>query len=550
MPSLSSFSALNSRVRKYREDYELEADGEAFSWVALELLRGLNVDKIIETIVDQAADGGIDALEIINGEVHFYTFTYTNVIENVDSNFPQNKLDSLAITVGQIFEKKLTESDVNPALWDKVKEIWNQLDEGPLNIHLHVCSNKLEPLDHAKRRFEGELETHRFVTFHYYDLESLVDLLLKQRTRPVNGRVQFLGRSHFAKDDGPLHATVAAVPASDLVELIKDPDDPDKISDHIFDDNVRVDLGLKNAINRGIYESALSGDNFEFWYLNNGVTIVCDTCEYHPTAVTATAELTNVQIVNGGQTSRTLFHASQKDQDKVADVDVLLKIIATRDRTISTKISETANRQTPVRTRDLHANDAIQKELEEQFRDLDFYYERKKNQHVDQPTVKRIDAELAGQIAMAYYLDLPSQARNQKALVYGDYYSEIVNETLTTADWLLKPYLLYRPIEKLKREIQKKKVKKIKVPEEGAYISLGTFHILNTMKLVAEQETLDLTDTSQAHAARSKATSLIFSVVKSVMKERGELYTHDRFFKQKETNELIRSHVAQHYSAD
>ncbi|PPR71931.1 MAG: hypothetical protein CFH03_01767, partial [Alphaproteobacteria bacterium MarineAlpha3_Bin2] len=53
--------------------------------------------------------------------------------------------------------------------------------------------------------------------------------------------------------------------------------------------------------------------------------------------------------------------------------------------------------------------------------------------------------------------------------------SEIVNETLTTADWLLKLYLLYRPIEKLKREIQKKKVKKIKVPEEGAYISLGTF---------------------------------------------------------------------------
>ena len=291
----------------------------------------------------------------------------------------------------------------------------------------------------------------------------------------------------------------------------------------------------------------MADDNFEFWYLNNGIAMVCDECNYLPNSRTPKVTLKNVQIVNGGQTTRTLFHAYLKDAERLANVEILVRIIETRDRSISDRISESANRQTPVRTRDLRANDSIQKKLEEEFRSLGYFYERKKNQHADQPVERRLDAEVVGQVFLAFELNLPSEAKNQKALVFGDKYGDIFDEESATASRLLAPLLLYKPIEEMKRQIQRKKRKKQQVTDEESFVSLATFHILNAMKLVAQQESLELEDVNDAQTARQKAIALIGEVVKREMKARGELYTHDRFFKQRETNEALRMHILDSY---
>ena len=232
----------------------------------------------------------------------------------------------------------------------------------------------------------------------------------------------------------------------------------------------------------------------------------------------------------------------------MSNVDVLVRIIETRDRTISEKISETANRQTPVRTRDLRANDWIQQKLEEEFRTLGYYYERKKNQHMDQPLDKRLDAELIGQVALAFYHDKPSEARDQKSVVFGNLYSEIFNEQSVTAPQLLCPYLLYRPVEERKREIQGKKRRNQPVSDEEAFVSLATFHTLTAMKLIGEQQGLDLGMDQDVEIARSKAIQFIGQVVARERAARGQLYTHDRFFKQKKTNTLIRDHILKAYN--
>ncbi len=80
--------------------------------------------------------------------------------------------------------------------------------------------------------------------------------------------------------------------------------------------------------------------------------MVCDECQYIPNTASPKATLRNVQIVNGGQTSRTLFHAFKNDPNQVSNIDILVRIVETKDRTISERISETANKQTPIRTRD------------------------------------------------------------------------------------------------------------------------------------------------------------------------------------------------------
>ena len=549
MANLASYSILDKLVKKYKDDYLLDTLGAAFEWVTLELILNLNAIEIDETLVDDGMDGGIDAVHIVGSDVHIFTCTYAETFDNASKNFPQNKLDNLIVTVQKIFSRDLTTADVNPALWDKVQDIWSLLSSTTPTLHFHICSNKEKPMEAAVRRFEESMRAYHLVNFEYYDLEDIVSIILRAHHPPVNGEFTFIGRSHFQKSDGSLKATVATVCAEDLVKLIADPTNPSAINDHIFNDNVRVDLGLKNAINRGIKESALSEKNHEFWYLNNGIMLVCDKCDYVPNSASPKASLTNVQIVNGGQTSRTLFYAYLEDPERVKNVDILVRIVETDDRSISEKISETANRQTPVNTRDLHANDWIQRKLEEDFLLLDHFYERKKNQHADKVIDKKLDSELLAQISLAYYLDMPSEARNSKSIVFGEQYSNIFDEDTITASRLLFPYLLFKPLTALKREIQSKKRRKISVPEKEAFISLSTFHILFAMKLVAQYEELDLSEEEKQDEVRKKAISCVWEVASKEVPRRGELFTYDRFFKEKGTNQLISEYIYRKYQS-
>ena len=229
------------------------------------------------------------------------------------------------------------------------------------------------------------------------------------------------------------------------------------------------------------------------------------------------------------------------------NVLVIVRICQTNKSHISEKISETTNSQTPVRTRDLRANDRIQKKLEDEFLTLGYYYERKKNQHGGMPKSSRLDSELLAQLYYAYYLDKPSEAKDQKSIVFDEAYNEIFDETKITASDMLLPYKIYSPIEKMKREIQKKKRNKEKISEKDAFVSRATLHILNAVKLVANFEELDLNEEANINGAIAKAIMFIEEKVTETSKSRGGLYTHDKFFKEVPTNKLIQNHIKSKY---
>jgi len=338
------------------------------------------------------------------------------------------------------------------------------------------------------------------------------------------------------------------VSAIDLIELIKDPDDPKRIIEDVFNENVRIYFKLKNRINQSIHDTALSDDNFVFWYLNNGITILCDECNYTPNSRSPLVDLVNLQIVNGGQTTHALFDAYLKDPDKIKDVLVLVRICETKkDYKIGERISETTNSQTPIRTRDLHSNDRIQRKLEEQFRSQGYYYERKKNQHQGCKKNKRLDNELLGQIYLAYYLNMPSEAKNQKQIVFGEKYDEIFDESIVTAKRMLHPYKLFLPLEAMKREIQSKKRRKEVIDEKSAFISRAVYHLLNVSKMIEVKEKIQLTNDRNVKSVLNKAIKLVGKIVNKESKRRGNLYTHDKFFKEINTNKLISDYVNKYY---
>ncbi len=494
MPNLSAFSMIKEKVTKYKDDYSLEKVGTAFAWLCLEIILDLNADEIEDCLTDGPQDGGIDAVYTSGRDVNVFSFKYATTFEHTRNNFPENDLDKLLVTMERIYSKSLTKDDVNDVLWEKVCEIWERFEEGPLNFKYYICSNKEKPTPSAQRKFQNNLDRFRFVEYHYFDQEDLASKILEKKFRKVNGQIRFVEKQYFDRSD----------------------------------------------------ETALSDENFEFWYLNNGITIICEECLYTPNYRTPTVTLKNLQIVNGGQTTHALFEAFLKDPEKIDNILLLVRICQTTDYHISEKISETTNRQTPVVTRDLHANDRIQKQLEEEFRTLNFYYERKKNQYADKPKSQRLDSEIMGQLYLAYYIDMPSEAKNSKVLVFGSKYDDIFNEN-TTASMMLLPYRIYLPLEAQKKEIQKKKRNRTPINERDAFISRATFHILYSVKLIAEKEGIELNSTESIVQATQKALKYIEEVIAKEARSRGSTYTHDKFFKETQTNKIIRDHILKKY---
>jgi len=548
MSNLVTFSTIHEKVKKYLEDYFLDDLSTAFEWLALETILNLNDDEIEDAITDGAMDGGIDAIHISGRDVHIFNFKYAETFETSKNNFPENEIHKILVTMAGIYGKTIQKDDVNGVLWEKISEIWELFETGTLLFKYYLCSNKEKPVEHARRKFETTLDKYKYVEYHYYDQEDIVSKILEKKYKRFDGEIHFVDLQYFDRSDGPLKGIVATVAATELINLIRDPDNPTKLIEDVFNENVRVYLKLKNRINQGIFETALSDENFEFWYLNNGITIVCDECIYTPNTRSPKVKLKNLQIVNGGQTTHALFEAYQKDNKKLNNVLVLVRICETKkDYRISERISETTNSQTPVRTRDLHANDRIQRKLEEQFKSLGLFYERKKNQYQENPKSVRLDNELLGQIYLAYYLDMPSEAKNQKVIVFGDKYDEIFDESVITASRMLVPYRVFQPLEQMKKQIQKKKRKKEAIDEKEAFISRATFHLLNAVKLISQQESLNLEKGDDINKALNKAISYVTEVVDTQSKERGQLYTHDKFFKEIPTNKIIHDHVLSKY---
>lgn len=548
MPNLSSFHTINDLVKKYKSDYSLESYGIAFDWFALDTILKLNEDDIEDAITDGSMDGGIDAVYIVGRDVHIFNFKYTEIYDKTKNNFPASEIDKIIVTTQSIYDKSLGQKDVNEALWEKVNEIWENFDKGKLHFKFHLCSNKLKPTTQAISKFEKALIGYRYVEFFYYDQEDLVSKLFEKNYKKLSGQIKFVDRQYFERSDGPLKGIVATVAVQDLLLLIQDPEDPNKIIEDVFNENVRIYLKLKNRINQSIYDTAVSDDNYSFWYLNNGITLLCEECNYIPNSRSPQVDLKNFQIVNGGQTTHALFEAFIRDPEKIKDVLVLVRICETKkENKIGERISETTNSQTPIRTRDLHSNDRIQRKLEEQFKTLGYFYERKKNQHSDQPKSFRLDNELLGQIYLAYYLDMPSEAKNQKQIVFGDKYDDIFDENEITASLMLKPYNAFLPLEKMKRVIQTKKRKKELVNEREAFISRAIYHLLNVIKIIEEKEQLDFDQKKDIDYAIKKSIQFVSKVVKSEIKNRGELYTHDKFFKEINTNKIISNFVLNQY---
>jgi hypothetical protein len=149
--------------------------------------------------------------------------------------------------------------------------------------------------------------------------------------------------------------------------------------DRLFARNIRGFLG-DTAINEGMHDTLVqSAENF--WYFNNGITIVCDSARKTAERGQAILRVSNPQIINGQQTTRML-HESPK-----AAASTLVRVISiprgkkgsqAQFEGLISKIVAATNWQNAILPSDLRSNDARQVSLERDLAKLGYHYLRKR----------------------------------------------------------------------------------------------------------------------------------------------------------------------------
>lgn len=145
----------------------------------------------------------------------------------------------------------------------------------------------------------------------------------------------------------------------------------DKHGQKLLERNVRAFLQLKGKVNKGLRESLISEPDMFLAY-NNGITVTAKKVDvdYNSYGSAGIKTVEDFQIVNGGQTTVSLYRAKK---DSSAEVDfskvfVQMKLSVIEDENamdeIVPNISKYSNTQNPVQIADFSSNDPYHRKME------------------------------------------------------------------------------------------------------------------------------------------------------------------------------------------
>jgi len=250
----------------------------------------------------------------------------------------------------------------------------------------------------------------------------------------------------------------------------------------LFAQNLRYYIDTPKIDDNIVYSIQTRPDFF--WYLNNGIIIICDNCIFEGKKLL----LENFSIINGGQTT---YLIGETDFQK--DFYVQCKIIINKFNDEASRlefianVAEATNTQKPIKPKDLVANRTEQRKLKKQLADSKIFCSIKRGQKVNkkiysEPWQITNNEELA-QILYAFMYQNPGTAKGGKSSLCGneEKYSLIFAKQYNTN--LLKDLLYFKMYFKKWAKLTVKKIDKemqdgrlfIDVTKHGYYYLISIF---------------------------------------------------------------------------
>lgn len=511
---------------------------------ASEILKNydLSYDDISYGIVGDGGDGGIDSIyTFINGEplkedTPINTNQRKNHIELIiiqsktSASFKEDAVIKFRESAQDLFNLANNPDDYaaryNADLIDKVKlfrdsyaklaktfpkiEIRYFYATQGDEVHCNVSGKVQKLQEDVVKMFSGADFSFEFI--------GASKLLEMTRNVPSTSRILEVAESPIGTTAG---SYLCLVSLSKYYEFISD---SGSLARSIFESNVR-DYQGSVVVNTGIRKTLENRDSENFWYLNNGVTIIT------PKAVMAGKQLTieDPQIVNGLQTSHEIYqYFSQLGNHEGDERAVLVRVICEENEEARDRIIRATNSQTAIPPASLRSSDDIHRNIEDFLKSNGYYYDRKKNFYKNQgmPVAKIISISYMAQAMMAIMLLKPDSARARP--------STLINSDVEYR----KIFSLDKPIDIYLKAIQIMKAVETYLKPENCEIQLERKVITNIKFYVAMVASIKIAGTSQDIEKKISelpnvdiSTEVLNNSLKQVLAEFNELGATDQVAK-------------------
>lgn len=150
----------------------------------------------------------------------------------------------------------------------------------------------------------------------------------------------------------------------------------ERYGSRLLEQNVRSFLQFTGKINKGIRNTILKEPHM-FLAFNNGIAATAEKIEINKSEDGKGLVISYVedfQIVNGGQTTASIYHTLKKDKANISGISVQLKLSVVKNKSnfseIVSRISEYANTQNKVSVSDLSSNRPYHIEIEKLSRNI------------------------------------------------------------------------------------------------------------------------------------------------------------------------------------
>lgn len=473
---MSFYAKIKDQVTELTGQFKYPNDGTSFGhFILRECFNkiidfeydGTDYDSFIKDhIVDMANDLGNDAIftNQKNREIIVFQFKYSNgQLLNTNEIKKNKKFVDWILNISQ--DPLTPNGKLKKVIDEEISQILT-----PENISTNNYSVSFYYIDNG---FEGTIKTDikalytnyndkginfQIKFYNYDELEELYDdieIPKNEVTLNIVPNEYFIKKVNYHDTiETPVETIVTSIMANSLKPIIEEK------KELILALNVRYYKG-ENDINSKIKTEYSKGKKSNFWILNNGINAVCEDFEIDNGAL----KIKNFQIVNGGQTTKTLTRIVNDLPD---DVQILMRLTKIKDKTQTSKISMdiavASNSQNAISARDLHSGDRIQNKIFANLDAVGVFYDKKdgewatltkkkyRNPFGNSPMHLKIHNTDLGVAYLSFYLQVPISTVGRHKLVFSEiYYDQIFSMTTNEDDQFYKLMLSYRIAERVNR---------------------------------------------------------------------------------------------------
>lgn len=486
MATINDFKLIDKYALEYFKNiktkniiHEKEHKRLGFYLLVLECITGnTDIEELQNSIIDtefcklvnneKNNDLGIDAVYIDdeNKKVKAFNFKYRERFRRNKGQEEDNLLDTSKFWI-KLNNKAFSEMSMRTA--EKAKKISERFESNDIwKTELFLVSNENFPLKSDNSTL-NDFKNLFDISIKSIVLDDIVSYI-SERPEDLNAKFIIESNSVLTYEENSLASQksyLVKLPLSTLIRitcnnlemrnnesltelsLLKDL----KLELGFLYDNVRGYLG-ETKFNKNIMKT-LDEEPSKFFMFNNGITITARNIIMKPINGNKkySSTIEGFQIVNGGQTLRSIYKYKDRDfnEENLVKAEVLVRLFKTEfDEELTNDIAEYTNSQNAISSIDLKSISNLQIKIEKYLETEGIDYVRKAGDVMSKQKEfsVRISMDKLAQIIYSYK-GYPDRATNQKNKLFDVYYDEVFDSKDANFELYVKLIKYYGEAERI-----------------------------------------------------------------------------------------------------